>query len=163
MQPGTSSADPGGGIGAVGQHDTAPQLDAARLRMALARLTRALRRESLAGLTTTQLAALATVNATGPVRLGDLAAAEGIAPSTLTRLVTFLEESGYVQRSAVPGDARGSMVSITPAGRSVIERVRHESTKLLTGMLAQLTPGQREAIATALPALEQLAGPDNGG
>ena len=28
---------------------------------------------------------------------------------------------------------------------------------MLTGMLAQLTPGQRAAIAAALPALENLA------
>jgi DNA-binding MarR family transcriptional regulator len=157
MQPGTSSSGT-----AADQDGTVPQLDAARLRMALARLTRTLRRQNLAGLTPTQLSALATVSASGPVRLGDLAAAEGIAPSTLTRLVTALEESGYVKRSAVPGDARGSLLSITPDGRAVIDQVRKESTMMLAGMLAQLTPARQAAIAAALPALEQLAGPDNG-
>ena len=63
-----------------------------RLRVALARLSRRLRRHELAGLTPTQLAALATIEKAGPMRLGDLAAAEGIAPSTLTRLVTALED-----------------------------------------------------------------------
>jgi len=78
----------------------APAVDVTRLRVALARLARRLRKHELAGLTPTQLAALATVERSGPMRLGDLAAAEGIAPSTLTRLVTALEESGLVRRHA---------------------------------------------------------------
>ena len=56
-------------------------IDVTRLRVAIARLSRRLRRHELAGLTPTQLAALSTVERSGPLRLGDLAAAEGIAPS----------------------------------------------------------------------------------
>src|SRR5271156_424458 len=83
-------------------------IDVTRLRVALARLSRRLRRHEMAGLTPSQLAALATVEQVGPLRLGDLAAAEGIAPSTLTRLVAVLEELGYVRRDADPKDARAS-------------------------------------------------------
>jgi len=54
--------------------DAAPVIDVTRLRVALARLSRRLRRHELAGLTPTQLAALATVEQSGPMRLGDLAA-----------------------------------------------------------------------------------------
>jgi DNA-binding MarR family transcriptional regulator len=135
-------------------------IDATRLRVAIARVSRRLRRHQFAGLTPTQLSALATVEKTGPLRLGDLAAAEGIAPSTLTRLVTALEEAGYVERCAVPEDARASTLVITATGQAVLARVRDEATKALRGMLADLTPAQRAAIALALPALEQLAGPD---
>lgn len=156
MQPVTSSA------GTARQQGAAPPIDAARLRMALSRLTRTLRRQTLAGLTPTQLSALATVGKSGPLRLTDLAAAEGIAPSTLSRLVAALEDSGYLQRSSVPGDARASMVSATPEGRAVIDRIRQDSTTMLARMLAQLTPGQQAAIAAALPALEQMSGPGNG-
>ena len=49
-------------------------IDVTRLRVALARLSRRLRRHELAGLTPTQLAALSTVEQVGPLRLGDLAA-----------------------------------------------------------------------------------------
>src|SRR5437764_15424022 len=90
----------------------AGEIDVTRLRVAIARLSRRLRRHELAGLTPTQLSALATVERAGPLRLGDLAAAEGIAPSTLTRLVTALEERGYVDRCPVPGDARASTLAI---------------------------------------------------
>ena len=138
----------------------APAIDATRLRVAIARLTRRLRRHQLAGLTPTQLSALATVEKADALRLGDLAAVEGIAPSTLSRLVTALEDAGYVQRHAVPGDARASTLRITRDGRAVLDRIRQQTTMVLAGMLLDLTPDQRAAVAAALPALEQLAGPD---
>ena len=137
--------------------DVPPEIDAARLRQAIARLSRRLRRHQLAGLTPTQLAALYTVEQSGPLRLSDLAAAEGIAPSTLTRLVAVLEERGYVQRCAVAGDARASMLTITPGGHEVLDRIRQEATTALAGGLALLSPENLAALAAALPAIEQLA------
>jgi DNA-binding MarR family transcriptional regulator len=121
------------------------------------RMSRWLRKHELAGLTPTQLSALATVERAGPVRLGDLAAAERIAPSTLTRLVSALEERGYVQRCAVPGDARAAAVSVTDQGRSVLERIRAQTTTQLAEGLLLLPPEQLAALAAALPALEHLA------
>jgi DNA-binding MarR family transcriptional regulator len=135
----------------------APAIDVARLRVAIARLSRRLRKHELAGLTPTKLSALSTVWQAGPLRLGDLAAAERIAPSTLTRLVSALEEAGYVERRAVPGDARASMLAITAHGREVLERIRQESTVLLRDSLLTLTDEQLAALTAALPALEQLA------
>jgi DNA-binding MarR family transcriptional regulator len=123
-------------------------------------LSRWLRRHELAGLTPTQLSALSTVDRHGPLRLGDLAAAEGIAPSTLTRLVTVLEDRGYVDRCPVPGDARASTLTIAPAGHEALELIREQSMILLSDRLRTLTPEQQAALAAALPALEQLAGPD---
>jgi len=120
----------------------APAVDVTRLRVAL---------------TLTQLAALATVERSGPMRLGDLAAAEGIAPSTLTRLVTALEESGYVRRNADPSDARASTLVITSRGHDTLERLRTQTTLELAASMRLLTPAQRSALADALPVLERLA------
>ena len=135
---------------------SAPAVDVTRLRVAIARLSRRLRKHELAGLTPTQLAALATVEQAGPLRLGDLAAAERIAPSTLTRLVSALEDHGYVQRRAVPGDARAWTLVVTSRGHEVMERIRQESTILLADSLRTLSQDQLAALAAALPALEQL-------
>ena len=137
-----------------------PQIDPARLRQAIARLSRRLRRAQLAGLTATQVAVLYTVEQSGMLRLSDLAAAEGIAPSTLTRLVAALEEQGYVSRCAVAGDARASTLKITPQGREVLEHMRQESTNALARSLSLLAPDQIAALAAALPAIEQLAESD---
>ncbi len=134
-----------------------PLVDVTRLRVAIARLSRRLRKHELAGLTPTQLAALSTVERNGPLRLGDLAAAERIAPSTLTRLVSALEEHGYVQRHAVPADARAWTLAVTPRGHEVLEQIRQENTLLLADSLLTLSPEQLAALAAALPALERLA------
>jgi DNA-binding MarR family transcriptional regulator len=150
-EAGVTSADADTDLGAF---------DVTRLRVAIARLSRRLRRHELAGLTPTQLAALSTVERSGPLRLGDLAAAEGIAPSTLTRLVSVLEEYGYVQRDADPRDARASTLAITPDGHGVLENLREEGTALLTQSLRLHTAEQRAALSTALPVLEQLADTD---
>jgi DNA-binding MarR family transcriptional regulator len=132
-------------------------IDVTRLRVAIARLSRRLRRHEIAGLTPTQLAALSTVERSGPLRLGDLAAAEGIAPSTLTRMVTVLEEAGFVTRRPDPSDARASTIAITELGRQTMDRLRDEGAALLAQSLLALTRDQRTALATALPSLEHLA------
>jgi DNA-binding MarR family transcriptional regulator len=132
-------------------------IDVTRLRVAIARLSRRLRKHELAGLTPTQLSALATVEQAGPLRLGDLAAAERIAPSTLTRLVSVLEDRGYVERRAVPGDARAWTLVVTSRGHEVLDRIRQENTALLADSLLTLSPDQLAALSAALPALEQLA------
>jgi DNA-binding MarR family transcriptional regulator len=134
-------------------------IDVTRLRVALARLSRRLRRHEVAGLTPTQLAALATVERAGPMRLGDPAAAEGVAPSTLTRIVSVLEDLGYVRRDADPRDARASTLAVTPRGHETLEQLRDEGTAMLTEWVMLLDPAQREALAAALPALEALSEP----
>jgi DNA-binding MarR family transcriptional regulator len=136
----------------------APEIDAARLRVAVLRLSRRLRKHELAGLTPSQLSTLSSVGNSGPVRLGDLAAAERIAPSTLTRLVSVLEDRGYLLRQPAPDDARAFLVTVTPAGRDVLERIRGEATSLLADILTTLPPEQLIALDAALPALELLAG-----
>lgn len=167
--PATYAADvPESGIsnragGAAASGAGAPEIDVTRLRVAIARVSRRLRRHELAGITPTQLAALATVEARGPLRLGDLAAVERIAPSTLTRMVTALEELGYVSRCAVPGDARAAALSVTEPGRAALDRIRQETTAILADSLRTLPADQLAALAAALPALETLAGAAPGG
>jgi DNA-binding MarR family transcriptional regulator len=138
----------------------AETIDVTRLRVAIARLSRRLRRHELAGLTPSQLAALSTVERSGPLRLGDLAAAERIAPSTLTRLVTVLEDAGYVTRRPDPADARASTIAITELGNQALDRLREDGTATLTQSLLLLSREQRATLAAALPSLEQLADSD---
>ena len=109
-------------------------------------------------MTPSQLSTLSCVGKTGPVRLGDLAAAERIAPSTLTRLVNVLEDRGYLLRKPAPEDARAYLVTLTDSGNDVLGRIRDEATSMLTDILMTLTPDQMVALEAALPALEQLAG-----
>ena len=65
-----------------------------------------------------------------------------------------------MDRGPVPGDARASTLAITPAGHTVLERIRQESTTVLADSLRTLTGSQLAALAAALPALERLADAD---
>ncbi|MGH3320346.1 MAG: MarR family winged helix-turn-helix transcriptional regulator [Streptosporangiaceae bacterium] len=132
-------------------------VDAGRLRLAIGRLSRLMRRHSVAGLTPTQISTLASVERRGPLRLGDLAAYEGISPSTLSRPVAALEEGGYLERRTDPDDARSSLVATSERGRALLTTIREETTALLAERLELLTAEQRSTLAAALPALEHLA------
>ena len=134
-----------------------PSLDAARLRAAVLGLSRRLRKHDLAGLTPSQVSTLFAVATNGPLRLGDLAAAERVAPSTLTRVVNVLEGRGYLVRELAPGDARACLVTVTAVGREVLDRIHEEATSLLTEILVTLPGDQLSALGAALPVLEQLA------
>jgi DNA-binding MarR family transcriptional regulator len=154
----TAGSDGATAVAQPGQPRADLGIDAARLRVAVLRLSRRLRKHYLAGLTPSQLSTLSSVGKHEPVRLGDLAAAERIAPSTLTRLVNALEGLGYLQREPAPDDARASLVSLTDRGKEALERIREEATSMLTDILLTLPDDQRAALAAALPALEELAG-----
>jgi hypothetical protein len=51
-------------------------------------------------------------------------------------------------------------LTITPHGQDALERIRIESTLLLTERLRMLTPVQLAVLADAVPVLEQLAEAD---
>ena len=131
--------------------------EAARLRTAVARLTRRLRRPGLGELTPSQLSALATISRWMPVRLCDVAAREGVSASTLSRLVDQLEERGMVTRVRDSRDARSSQASVTPEGARLLDDLRRNGTTLILHALRSLSGADRSAVLTALPALERLA------
>jgi len=67
----------------------------------------------------------------GPQRLGALAAAFGLDPSTITRQVRDLENAGFASRQTDPSDRRASVLDLTPCGRQVLEQSReHRRFKL---------------------------------
>jgi DNA-binding MarR family transcriptional regulator len=144
----------------VGIHAKPVAIDretAARLRMAVARLSRRLRRPGLGELTQSQLSALVTIQQYMPLRLGDLATREGVSASTLSRVVDRLEAFGMVVRTPDPCDARSSHLSVTPDGSAFLEDLRRNGTTLVHCALQSLSPPERTALLTALPALEKLA------
>ena len=127
-----------------------------RLQVSLARLARKLRREAPSPLGPSSLSTLATLTADGALRVGDLAAREGVRPPTMTKIVASLEEQGLIERLVDPADRRAGLVRLTPAGAEHVAGARSARASQLAAHLAELTPAQRRAIAAALPALEAL-------
>jgi DNA-binding MarR family transcriptional regulator len=133
---------------------------AARLRGVIGRLSRRLRPAPAAlaaGLTPTRISVLLTVVREGRIGLSDLATAESINPTQLSRAIAQLVDGGLVERSADQGDRRVAWVKPTPAGKRLAERIRRERTDALNLALEELTENERERIVRALDALEQLA------
>ena len=127
-----------------------------RLRVALARVHRHLRLTSAGGLTPSQLSVLATLDRCGPHRAADLAAAERLNPTMLSRVLGRLTEEGYVRRGADADDGRAIRLQVTPAGRRLLARVRRERAAALRALVDGLDDTQRRALGAALPALEAL-------
>jgi DNA-binding MarR family transcriptional regulator len=109
------------------------------------------------GLSMTAAATLAGLDRLGPQRLTVLAVREGVTQPAMTQLISRLEESGLVRREASPEDGRVVLVVITDEGRAILARRRAARTERLTGIIAQLEPEHRAALASALPALDALA------
>lgn len=132
--------------------------DLARLRIVLARIARALDRQTRGDqLTRTQASALATIARRGPIRISELAEIEGVHPTMLSRVVGKLEAAGLLQRSADPADGRVAIVAATAAGIALHLRLRAERTDLLARHLAAIPRDQAARLLSALPALESLA------
>ena len=131
--------------------------EAADVAAALERLFGLIRWLSPAGLSLTSAGTLATLDRSGPCRLTALAAREGVTQPAMTQLISRLEESGLVRREASPEDGRVVLVVITDEGRAVLGRRRSVRSERMAGIIAQLSPEHRAALAGALPALDALA------
>lgn len=130
---------------------------AVRLRLALVRLTRALRSGNTAELSPSQLSALATIDEYGPLRLNAVAEHESVGAPVATRVVASLEELGLVKRGDDPLDKRASLVRLSSQGQETIDMIWKRRTLGLSSRLDVLTPQERETIEAALPALERMA------
>ena len=130
---------------------------AARLRVAITRLQRQLRQQTVGELTLSQWSALVTVEMHGPMRIGDLADREGVSAPTATRLVASLEEHGLLERQTDSADRRSSYVTVTASGREQLEWARQARTAKLAQRLATLSDADVARLLDVLPLLEALA------
>jgi DNA-binding MarR family transcriptional regulator len=129
----------------------------ARLRLALTRVLRALRRHGRSSLTPTQVSALSTLEDVGAMRISAIATNESLGAPAATRVVASLEELGLVTRTSDPADKRASLIDLTELGRSTLSELWRQRTLDINLMLERLTPTERASIEAALPALEKIA------
>ncbi len=74
------------------------------------------------GLTYTQYIALVALNETDDQTVGALGEKLFLESNTLTPILKKLESSGFIRRERDPADERQVRVSLTPAGRRLIEK-----------------------------------------
>jgi DNA-binding MarR family transcriptional regulator len=86
----------------------------------------------------------------GPQRLGALATAFGLDPSTITRQVQALEEEGLASRQTDPSDRRASLLDLTPTGREVLEQTRSHRRARFFEAMEDWPDSDREEFARLL-------------
>jgi DNA-binding MarR family transcriptional regulator len=154
-------------ISAKGPADTAATpLDiselAARLRLAITRTARRLRQEAGTDLSPSQTAALASIDAHGPLTPSELATLERVQRPTATRIVARLEEEGLVERAGDPADGRSFLVTATRDGRDLLRRLRTRKNAYLARRLRDLDDAEVAILAQAAEILEQLQDGERG-
>jgi DNA-binding MarR family transcriptional regulator len=105
----------------------------------------------------TSAATLATLDRTGPRRITDLAAVEGVTQPAMTALVRVMEESGLVERWGDASDKRVTLVCLTEAGAAYVRARRQAGVDAFGRLIGELPGDEVEALVAALPALKHLA------
>jgi DNA-binding MarR family transcriptional regulator len=128
-----------------------------RLHSAALHLLRRLRTgDDALGISPPRLSALSVVVYAGPIGIGALAAAEGVAAPTMTRLVDGLEHDGFVRRRSDPSDARGVFVEATTSGRRILTKGRQQRVRTLAEDLTTLSREELAEIGRGAELIERV-------
>jgi DNA-binding MarR family transcriptional regulator len=132
---------------------------AAALRVSIGLLVRRLRQASVPGeLSIPETSALARLDRGGPATASALARLEQISPQSMGATLGQLEERGLVGRRADPQDGRRVVLSVTDAGRELLNSRRSARTEKLAQALADgFSPAELSHLQAAVPLLERLA------
>jgi DNA-binding MarR family transcriptional regulator len=108
--------------------------------------------------TIAQYRALVVLASRGTLRMADLAAALDVAPSTAGRMCDRLVRRGLIRRHRARTDRRAVLVSITAAGRLVVDQATGRRRALIEQILGRLPAARQHAVAEALAAFADAAG-----
>jgi DNA-binding MarR family transcriptional regulator len=135
---------------------------ATAVRRASSLLQRRLRRESTAAgdgaLSPGRVALLGHLSrASVPLTPGELAAADGLQPQSVTRLLADLEGRGWVTRRRDERDGRQARIALTREGRSALARdAEVRDTWLAQAITRELSPAERALLRAAADLLVRV-------
>jgi DNA-binding MarR family transcriptional regulator len=90
--------------------------------------------------------------------IGELAAAEQVKASTMSKLVKGLEELGLVSRAAAK-DRRSVTLRATPRGRSLLLKARTRRLDLFARMLSEASAADLVTLSKASDLIDRLLSP----
>jgi DNA-binding MarR family transcriptional regulator len=134
-----------------------PLAVANRLRPALLKLARELRRESHAlGVTGGQVSLLFQIQRHKGIGVRGLAALERMSPAAMSGYVDRLERARLVRRTPDPKDRRRHGLFVTEEGDRVLRSVKSRRTAWLAARLEHLDPDELAAVDAAVEPLLSL-------
>ena len=103
--------------------------------------------------------ALEVIVSLGEARMGDVAVALRVDPSTATRAVARLEDAGLVERRRADADARAVTVAPTRAGAALHDRIAGTARAALAELFGRFSEREQHQLAGLLDRL--VAGLDD--
>jgi DNA-binding MarR family transcriptional regulator len=122
--------------------------------------------ESLAivedAVTVPQLRVLVMVFTRGPLNLATVATALDVNPSNASRICHRLVKAGLLKRSEAKEDRRNLMLTLTPAGSRLVNKVTQHRRRSIERVLRTMPAGDRHTMAEAFTLFASAAGePDD--
>jgi DNA-binding MarR family transcriptional regulator len=134
---------------------------AMELALAMSRLRSRLRNEQAAvttGRNMSQLSVLGRISDMGPVAASALAQAEHVRQQSISETVAALRKDGLVRGDPDPSDGRKTLLTLTPAGKELVESiVESRGSWLARAIEQQASEPERELLAAATAVLSRLA------
>jgi DNA-binding MarR family transcriptional regulator len=130
---------------------------AGRLLSHAALLTRLIANQVPGPVSRTEAGVLYTL-AGAPRRITELAELEGLAQPTMTLLLQRLEQRGWVKRERHPDDGRVVLVSVTEAGKAMLDEYRAQVAVAVRADVEAMSDEQIEALEAATHTLRSLIG-----
>lgn len=108
--------------------------------------------------TVPQLRVLVMVDTRGPLNLAGVATALGVNPSNASRICERLIRADLLDRRESSDDRRNITLSLTEAGRRLVNKVTRHRRTAITRVLRGMDPDDRESLSTALDRFATAAG-----
>jgi DNA-binding MarR family transcriptional regulator len=143
------------------------EADAASLHEALCELLRVYQfrdrdRICCHDISVTQCYALEALLRRGPSGLNELAAELYLDKSTASRVVAALERKRYVSRAPHPEDGRAIVLTVTPLGRRLYDRIRTDLIAETRQLLEDFEPEVRQGAAQLILRVARAAAARSG-
>jgi DNA-binding MarR family transcriptional regulator len=111
-----------------------------------------------ADVTLPQYRALVVLAMKGNARVGELAVALDIHPSTATRMCDRLVERKLVRRTVDKSNRRETVVTLTVKGRTIVDRVTEVRRTEIRSIVGRIPTALRRPAVDALVAFSEAAG-----
>ena len=102
------------------------------------------------GLSGPRASALSVLVFGGPQSLGNLAAAEGVKPPTMSRLVKAMQDEGLVESESARHDQRAVRIAATAKGKRLMLQARAKRLAAIRELLRDASAEEKKALETVV-------------
>ena len=129
------------------------------LRLVISTLHKRLRKQvySVNTYSMTEMDTIGQLFYNAPLLPTELAGLARVKTQSMSQILRKLEDQGIISRASSRDDKRKVYISLTAAGKKMVEKTRYDRDELLKGLIEKsLTDKERQLLEKALPVLNKL-------